>query len=284
MVPADGAGLRPLAFHPPGSLLNFILARREIERRRQEQGGPMTLVQTRRSDAARIADTGPVLVVTGMKREAACVAGEGVVAICSGANVIRLRSEFDRLQEQRFAAVVSFGLAGGLDPALRPGDLVIADSVVSGADRYETHRGLSGALAQGAGGKGCKVAPGVIVGVDQPAMDPRAKALLRETAQADAVDMESHLAAEFARMRGVPFAVLRAISDPAARALPPVAAKALTPEGDVDGKIVARELIRAPHQIGGMIMAGLDSRAAFVSLSRSGPLLGPLLGLVLADL
>jgi len=47
---------------------------------------------------------------------------------------------------------------------------------------------------------------------------------------------------------------------------------------------VARELVRAPHQIGGLILAGLDSRAAFQSLGRCGPLLGPLLRLVLADL
>jgi hypothetical protein len=78
--------------------------------------------------------------------------------------------------------------------------------------------------------------------------------------------------------------VVRAISDPAHRALPPLAAKALTPAGDICKKTVARELVRAPRQMGGLILAGLDSRAAFRSLGRCGPLLGPLLGLVLADL
>jgi adenosylhomocysteine nucleosidase len=244
----------------------------------------MTLVEGRRREAARGAALGPVLVVTGMKREAACVSGDGVVAICSGASAIRLRAELERLQETRFSAIVSFGLAGGLDYALRSGDIVVADTVVSGAARHETHRGLSEALAEAVGAKGCKAVSGAIVGVDAPAMDTKAKSFLRESAGARAVDMESHLAAEFARARDLPFAVLRAISDPAARALPPLAAKALTPEGDVDGKIVARELFRAPAQIGGLILAGLDSRAAFGSLSRCGPLLGPLSRLMLADL
>lgn len=244
----------------------------------------MTLFPSRRREAARVAPQGPVLVITGMKREAACVAGEGVIAICSGANVLRLRAELDQLQGARFSAVVSFGLAGALDYSLRPGDVIIADTVVSGDARHRTHDRLSDALAEGVAAKGCKSIPGAIVGVDEPAMDRHAKTRLRETANASAVDMESHLAAEFARKRRLPFAVMRAISDPAARALPPLAAKALTPEGDVDGKIVAREIIRAPHQIGGLILAGLDSRAAFGSLSRCGPLLGPLLRLVLADL
>jgi hopanoid-associated phosphorylase len=244
----------------------------------------MTLLMRRRRETARLTPSGPILVVTGMKREAACVAGAGVVAICSGADVARLRAEFARLEDMQFSAVVSFGLAGALDYALRPGDIVIADTVVSGETRHRTHERLSDALAEGASAKGCKTVPGAIVGVDEPAMSREAKTILREKANASAVDMESHLAAEFALARNIPFAVLRAVSDPAGRALPPLAAKALTPEGDVDGALVARELLRAPGQIGGLILAGLDSRAAFGSLSRCGPLLGPLLRLVLADL
>lgn len=244
----------------------------------------MTLLEVRQRETARGPAPGPILIVTGMKREAACVASEGVVAICSGANVVKLRAELDQLREKRFAAVISFGLAGALDHSLRPGDLMIADTVVSGDDRHETHGGLSDALTAHIAANGGKPIPGAIVGVDAPAMDPHAKTRLRESARAAAVDMESHLAADFAREGAIPFAVVRAISDPAHRALPPLAAKALTPSGDVDAKIVARELIRAPHQIGGLILAGLDSRAAFGALGRCGPLLGPLLRLVLADL
>ncbi|PPD45142.1 MAG: phosphorylase [Methylocystis sp.] len=243
----------------------------------------MTLIQSRRREAARISD-GPLLVVVGMKREAACAAGDGVHTLCSGANVSRLRAQLERMHDEKFSAVVSFGLAGGLDYGLRPGDVVIADEIVSAATRQATHRRFSDALTEGAAAKGCKTVAGAIVGVDEPAMNPSAKTHLRETAKAVAVDMESHLAAEFAHARRLPFAAVRAISDPAARALPPVAAKALTPQGDVDGVALARELIRAPGQIGGLILAGMDSRAAFISLGRCGPLLGPLLRLVLADL
>ena len=244
----------------------------------------MTLVQSRRREAVRTEAPGPVLVVTGMKREAACAMGEGVVVLCSGASVARLRVELDRLHGRRFSAIVSFGLAGGLDYALRPGDIVVADAVVSSGARHETHGRLSGALTEAVAAAGCSAVAGAIVGVDEPAMDTMSKAWLRESSRAHAVDMESHLAAEYARDWKIPFVALRAISDPASRALPPLAAKALTPEGDVDGKIVARELLRAPRQIGELILAGLDSRAAFGSLGRCGPLLGPLARLMLADL
>lgn len=226
----------------------------------------------------------PILVITGMKREAGCVGNEGVVTLCSGADVARLRVALDKLGDTEFSAVVSFGLAGGLDYSLRPGHVVVADAIVGGDARRTTHSRLSDALIEGAAAAGCKVVPGAIVGVDRPAMDLSAKAALREGAGAIAVDMESHLAEEFARLRNLPFVALRAISDPAARALPPLVARALTPEGGVDTVGVAREILRGPHQLGGMIRAGLDSRAAFASLGRCGPLLGPLLRLMLADL
>lgn len=239
---------------------------------------------TGRRKTAELSALAPILVIVGMKREAVCAAGDGVTTLCSGANVGRLRQALDALGGTDFSAVVSFGLAGGLDFALRPGHVVVADAIVGGDVRRDTHSRLSSVLMKGAAAAGCKVAPGTIIGVDQPAMHPAAKAALREGAQAVAVDMESHLAEAFARRRDIPFVALRAISDPAARALPPLVAKALTPEGDIHALGVARELIRGPHQLGGMIRAGLDSRAAFVSLSRCGPLLGPLLRLVLADL
>jgi hypothetical protein len=96
--------------------------------------------------------------------------------------------------------------------------------------------------------------------------------------------MESHIAAAFAAQIGAPFAALRVVADPATRALPPLAAKALTPEGDIDQGVVARELLRAPGQIGDLIRTGRDSRAAFVTLGRVGPLVGPLLRLMFAGL
>lgn len=237
-----------------------------------------------RRRTAKLDALAPMLVVVGMKREAACAAGEGVTTLCSGADAARLRRQLDALDGTDFSGVVSFGLAGGLDHALRPGHVVVADAVVSGEARRDTHPRLSSALMKGAAAAGCNVSQGAIIGVDAPAMHPGAKAALRDNAQAVAVDMESHLAEDFARRRNVPFVALRAISDPASRALPPLVGKALTPEGDIHAWGVARELIRGPHQLGGMIRAGLDSRAAFVSLSRCGPLLGPLLRLMLAQL
>jgi len=226
----------------------------------------------------------PVLVLTGMKREAACAATDGVVTLCSGARVAHLRQSLDALQGQDFGAVVSFGLAGGLDPTLRPGDCVVAREIISSGGRDAVDPRLAAAIGEAIAGTGRTPVAGDIAGVDEMAMDVDAKTALRTQTGAVVVDMESHIAAAFARAQGVAFAALRVVADPATRALPPLAAKAITPDGDIDNGYVTRELIRAPGQIGELIRTGLDSRAAFATLSRVGPLLGPQLRLVLAGL
>jgi hopanoid-associated phosphorylase len=222
----------------------------------------------------------PILVIAGMKQEAACVAGAGVMVLCSGADPTRLRASLDELATKELGVVVSFGLAGGLDPALRPGDVVVADRIVAGNATFPTHPELMTALADMAQ----KATTGAIAGADAPVMDGEAKAALRAGSSARAVDMESHIAAAYAQKRKIPFGALRVVCDPAERALPALAAKAITPSGDIDGGYIARSLLREPGQIAGLIRAGLDSRAAFATLGRVGPLLGPQLRLVLAGL
>ena len=226
----------------------------------------------------------PVLLITGMKREAACAAADGVITLCSGASAAQLRQSLERLKGQDFGAVISFGLAGGLDPALRPGDAIVAREIIAQGARYAVHPRLAAAMIDAVAKTGRAPVSDALVGVDQMAMDVAAKTALRKQTGAAAVDMESHIAAAFAKANRTPFAAVRVVADPATRALPPLAAKAITPDGDIDNGYVTRELIRAPGQIGELIRTGLDSRAAFSTLGRVGPALGPLLRLMLADL
>ena len=222
----------------------------------------------------------PILVVTGLVREAASL-GAGVVPAISGADCVALRRALADAAQTPFSAVVSFGLAGGLDPALTPGTMIVASGVVAGSERRDCSPALVRMLVEGFAGAGVTAREGLVAGVDAPVMTPEAKTTLFRESGALAVDMESHLAAAFAKRQGLPFAVARAVSDPARRTLPPLAAKAVRPDGSVDTGFVLRELRREPRQLAGLIAAGLDSRAAFATLARCGPLIGPLLRLAL---
>jgi adenosylhomocysteine nucleosidase len=227
------------------------------------------------------APLGPVLVVTGLAREAAAL-GADVIPLISGAHPGALQRALADEAKAPFSAVVSFGLAGGLDPSLSPGTMIVASGVVAGTERFECPPALVQVLVEGFSSAGAAARHGLVAGVEAPVMTAAAKAQLFRETGALAVDMESHLAAAFARQRSLPFAVARVISDPARRALPALAAKAVRPDGSVDVGLVLGEIVREPRQLAGLIAAGLDSGAAFGTLRRCGPLLAPLLRLALS--
>ncbi|MFT4096296.1 MAG: phosphorylase [Rhodoblastus sp.] len=212
----------------------------------------------------------PLLIVVGLKREARLVDGRDRTIVCSGGDVSLLERRLARMDPAQLAGVVSFGLAGGLDQALSPGDLLLARSVAGPAGALATDAALTSALAAALAGGGLRASEAIFAGVDAVVLSTDAKAALRGATGAAAVDMESHVAARYAAAVALPFAALRAVSDPSGRALPALAARALTPDGGVDYLKVIGGLVRAPRDLGALLAAGRDSAAAFAALARAG--------------
>jgi adenosylhomocysteine nucleosidase len=114
--------------------------------------------------------------------------------------------------------VVSAGVCGGLDPDLRVGDLVLPDAVVSdsGLCLHVTASGAQrAAAARDAGAR-----RGVMATVSRTVSTPEAKAALRASTGAAAVDMESAPILEAAAAHGCSSIVVRAVSDDARETLP----------------------------------------------------------------
>jgi adenosylhomocysteine nucleosidase len=219
-----------------------------------------------------------ILIVTGATFEADIAAGDGVTTICSGADPSRLRKSLAEIDPRKFRAVISFGLAGGLDPALRPGDLLIADEIVFGTKTWQANSILASAF-QSALRANEKILRCRVAGADAAAMDPASKAALRAATGASAVDMETHIAAEFAERANLPWGALRAICDPASRALPPLATTGLKPDGGIDFAATLKSLARDPLQIPALVRTGIDTAIAVAALRRARGLLGGSFGL-----
>jgi hopanoid-associated phosphorylase len=224
-----------------------------------------------------------VLIVTGLAREARIAAGSGVVVVCSGGASDRLRERLDALDLHELRAVISFGLACGLDPTLQPGELVVATHRRTDAPRA-ADCALASALSARLAACGMRPREGEVLGVDALLIDPLAKQSAYAASKAAIADMESHVAAHYAQSHGLAFAALRAVSDPAWRALPPLARQALRPDGRVNYPSVLVALARDPVQIGTLMRAGWDAAKAFAVLRRCRRLLGPGLGLGAAEL
>jgi len=171
--------------------------------------------------------------------------------------------------------IVSFGIAGGLDPALRPGALLIAANVIGPAGRFAADIAWSHAFAQAL--PAAILAP--LLSLDVAAIDPAAKAQLFRDTGAAGVDMESHIAAGVAARRGLPFAALRAVADPADRRVPQAAIAGLRADGRSDALAVLKSLLRNPGELGGLVGVARNAATARAALARAARRLGKGFGL-----
>jgi adenosylhomocysteine nucleosidase len=211
-------------------------------------------------------DPRPVLIVTGLIQEARIAAGPGLTVICSSSDPQQLRELLTVFDPSTIRGVISFGVAGGLDPTLKSGDLVVATEVMAGDTRWLAGLTLSDELLAGIPLGGRRVIRAGLAGVEQVIAAQDGKAALRSETGAAAVDMESHIAAAYAAEAGLPFAALRVISDPATRALPELARAAIKPNGDIDLRKVLRGLARNPFTLRALVSTGIDFNRALRSL------------------
>jgi len=182
--------------------------------------------------------------------------------------------------------LVSFGLAGGLAPALPPGTLVLATGVadpdgicwpVAAAWRNRMAARLRGTgVGTGPVVRDRDIVEGLIAGADQPIATVAEKAALQSGTGALAVDMESHAVGQVAAVAGLPFLVVRAIADPAGRALPAVALAGLGPDGRQRPLAVLAGLLRRPRNFAALLRLAADSRAAHATLVLAGTVIGSL--------
>ena len=138
-------------------------------------------------------------------------------------------------------ALVSFGLAGGLDPKLRPGTVFVPAAVLSDRTRLLVDRSLAARF--GGASDHTMLAGQHIVS------DAAEKARLFAETGAHAVDLESGPVAHIAAAYGLPFAVVRAICDPAEQTLPEAALIALNPRGIIGFGGILGSVLGRPGQV-----------------------------------
>jgi hopanoid-associated phosphorylase len=210
-----------------------------------------------------------LIIVTGMHREALVVGRDGEVVIAGGDNA-GLAGRIDAAARRGGRAILSVGIGGGLVPGLPVGQAIIATDVVSGG----TWRATDTRWRDEITARLPHAAAGVIAGSDRIVAEPAAKAALHRETGAVLVDMESHVAAQAAAARGLPFAALRVVSDDSGHALPPAALAAIGPDGRIRLGAVLGSVLARPGQIPGLIRTARDSARAMASLRRCSALLG----------
>jgi adenosylhomocysteine nucleosidase len=200
------------------------------------------------------------------RRDGLSSLGDGALLAVSGMGGTLAALAAGSLVDAGAAALMSFGLAGGLDPTLSAGTVVLPSAVISLAGaRFPTSTGwreqLSSAIA-----KQRPVAGGTLL-TTSAAIDAVAdKAAAFRATGAVAVDMESLGIAEVAAAHDLPFIAVRVIVDTAADVLPR-AVMAASRGGHVNIRRLLAGLAVAPLDLIGLLRLAQRYRAATRSLA-----------------
>jgi adenosylhomocysteine nucleosidase len=199
--------------------------------------------------------------------------GEGSLLALSGIGRAAASAAAQALVDAGVSALMSFGMAGGLDPELEPGSVVIPCEVLSSdGARYAASRVWREQVAAAISPL-CAVTEGNLLTSSHAIETPADKvAAFRDTGAA-AVDMESAAVAEIAAKHNLPFIAVRAIVDTAADTLPR-AVIAASRVGRVRFARLIGGLILAPREIVGLIRLAQRYRIAMRSLRAIGAHLG----------
>jgi len=226
------------------------------------------------------------LVVVGMEDERAIAIGEDAEVVAGTANAKRLRERLSQMDVSHIKAVFSFGVAGGLNPALVPGDLLLSTQVFSqstsdqGSPIEESwmadNNMLVAASIHAAKNPSVKFRKAIFLGTDFEARDnpvvespETGNKDLRTMTGAETIDNESHIAAKFASEHNLPFLSIRAVSDSVNNPLPPAALLPLDPvDGSPDGKAIAKSLLMHPLQIPALIRTAWEYHKALKALKN----------------
>ena len=200
---------------------------------------------------------------------------DGTLLTVSGIGWSAASESASRLVGAGARALISWGVAGGLDPALAAGTLVLPREVlVADGARFEVdgdwHRRLTAALPATQ-----PMSAGALLTAREPIGSRVEKAAAFRTTTAVAVDMESGAIAAIAVSHRLPFLAVRAIVDTAGDSLPGSLLAAATASGAPRLGRWFVSLLRSPTDIALLIRLAARFRAACRSLAvvaRSGAL------------
>lgn len=195
----------------------------------------------------------PLGFITGLTSEARLLRGLGVIGV--GLDEVR------RVAQSGVRGLVSFGYAGGLDPALPAGSLIIPRLVIDErGNRFPTDPALSRALG-GTTAETLLTVPRIILAGEE-------KRRLHQRTRAAAIDMESAEVARVAEAFGLPFTALRVVLDAAHRDLPPFVGEAVDDRGGLKWGWLCGHFLRRPADFFALIPLGREHRRARRALLR----------------
>jgi adenosylhomocysteine nucleosidase len=197
--------------------------------------------------------------------EGLAMLADGNLLAVSGMGPKAARTAAERLIEAGATSLVSWGLAGGLDPDLEAGAVCVPREVIAAdGSRLSTARSWQQSLSSSLPA-GRRVGNDALLTAEHALETPADKSAARRATGACAVDMESSAVAQVACAHGVPFIAVRVIVDTARDGIPPAVARASRAGQLQLGRLILG-LIRSPLEIAALVRLARRYRVALRSL------------------
>jgi adenosylhomocysteine nucleosidase len=225
-----------------------------------EPSSPPTI----RGDAVMLMLPRKVLCTTGLLAEARIAHAAGFATVVGAGNRERTAALVESAV-QHASCLVSFGIAGGLAPQLRAGDVVVSAEVLSDGERWKAEASFCARVAELTAE--IDAIEGPVLGTSRIIASTVEKHRTWMETGALAVDLESDVVARVACSAQIPFVVVRTIADTAYRALPPAALIPLAENGTPKLARVLASVLRRPRQVAALVGLARETRAALTALA-----------------
>ena len=200
-------------------------------------------------------------IITALPFEAACftsdeirpgtyqVVASNVYVFYAGMGPDNATHAAQTLIDLKIDALVSWGVAGSLDPRLVAGDIVLPVDVLDvDGQHYHVNQDWHTTLTNKLNHPGV-YSGGRLVSTHAVQQDARLKSELQQATQAMAVDMESAAVAKVAFNSNMPFVVIRSIFDTISMRIPASSANATDQYGNVSIPKLVSGLMKNPVEL-----------------------------------
>jgi hopanoid-associated phosphorylase len=219
-------------------------------------------------------------ILTGLACEVNCLPNPSTEMLIACAGAMPNQAEYlsKYFIDQGCGSLLSFGIAGALDPNAQVGDTVVSTGVINAkgdvflADDSWLQRVIV-LLDQ----ELSPVHKGLIYGSDKIITTPQSKSEIYANSKATCVDMETHRMALVACKASIPFLAIRVISDDSNFTFPSVALGVIGENGKPIISRVIKGLLRHPNQVPALMVLSKDMEAALETLRHVPSILGRLL-------
>ncbi len=209
----------------------------------------------------------PIFIV-GLQSEAKILRQYGYHHVgISGGDRLTAQKTTEFFIQKQAKSIISFGFAGGLDPSIPVGGIIIPTAIRTIDNLlFDVHQNWRKKIINLMAG--IRIYSGTMLGSDNPIIEKKIKANIYHKFGTIGVDMESHIVASICNKNNVPFCAIRVVIDTANTSLSKQTADIMQKDGRISVNRAIKTILNHPSVLKELIILGKQYHHAYRQLSN----------------